>query len=445
MIIQCEKCKTRFKLDDSRVTEAGIRVRCSRCSHTFVVRRESPEEESDFESILQGFGGNASPGEDDGNDSLESEFSSDQAAEETGLPRDEEFDVAALSSADASADGDDNADSRSWDSESLRVESSPVELPQEAAEENTQPVLSETPEPPYSETLRKGAEQSDFQVSPDFDLTENISAPKDDGEDFGIGRLFDHTPVQSTSQTDEESDVQAALPPVDLLDNNSPQIVSDDPVSTHSARERLWPVADSKEEESMDDTLSPLSIASRRKSSPFRPILLGVLLILLVGGAVYYLSSLRAGNVGDMLPESATEMLGLGKKVGAVVQIRSLEGTFLANRDAGEIFVMKGDAFNVSSVPLTTIQVRGKVYGPNGEILAQQTVYCGNVLSREQLAQQPYSSMVHVLSNQFGETLANFQVQPGTGVPFVVVLKDVPSGAKDFGVEVVSPMGPIVR
>jgi predicted Zn finger-like uncharacterized protein len=63
MIIQCEKCTTKFRLDDSRVTDAGVRVRCSRCSHTFVVRRESPDGYGDFDVMLDGL-----LGADDGAD-----------------------------------------------------------------------------------------------------------------------------------------------------------------------------------------------------------------------------------------------------------------------------------------------------------------------------------------------------------------------------------------
>jgi predicted Zn finger-like uncharacterized protein len=43
MIIQCNQCKTRFRLDDSKVTESGVRVRCSKCKHTFVVKNEANE------------------------------------------------------------------------------------------------------------------------------------------------------------------------------------------------------------------------------------------------------------------------------------------------------------------------------------------------------------------------------------------------------------------
>ena len=38
MIITCEECATRFQLDDTRVPEKGVRVRCSRCQHAFFVK-----------------------------------------------------------------------------------------------------------------------------------------------------------------------------------------------------------------------------------------------------------------------------------------------------------------------------------------------------------------------------------------------------------------------
>ena len=39
MIVACQRCRTRFQLDDARVPEGGVRVRCSRCKHAFFVLR----------------------------------------------------------------------------------------------------------------------------------------------------------------------------------------------------------------------------------------------------------------------------------------------------------------------------------------------------------------------------------------------------------------------
>lgn len=39
MIVDCESCHTRFKLDESRIPATGAKVRCSRCKAAFIVQR----------------------------------------------------------------------------------------------------------------------------------------------------------------------------------------------------------------------------------------------------------------------------------------------------------------------------------------------------------------------------------------------------------------------
>ncbi|HEY8211100.1 MAG TPA: zinc-ribbon domain-containing protein, partial [Myxococcaceae bacterium] len=41
MIVKCENCQTRFKIPDDKVTEKGVKVRCTKCSHTFRVKRDA--------------------------------------------------------------------------------------------------------------------------------------------------------------------------------------------------------------------------------------------------------------------------------------------------------------------------------------------------------------------------------------------------------------------
>ncbi len=40
MIVKCEQCQTRFKIPDEKVTEKGVKVRCTKCQHTFRVTRD---------------------------------------------------------------------------------------------------------------------------------------------------------------------------------------------------------------------------------------------------------------------------------------------------------------------------------------------------------------------------------------------------------------------
>ena len=40
MIVKCEQCQTRFKIPDDKVTDKGVKVRCTKCQHTFRVTRD---------------------------------------------------------------------------------------------------------------------------------------------------------------------------------------------------------------------------------------------------------------------------------------------------------------------------------------------------------------------------------------------------------------------
>ncbi|MCA9550593.1 MAG: zinc-ribbon domain-containing protein [Myxococcales bacterium] len=49
MIVQCDKCRTKFRIADERVSPKGVKVRCSRCAHVFLVRREDEAVETEVQ------------------------------------------------------------------------------------------------------------------------------------------------------------------------------------------------------------------------------------------------------------------------------------------------------------------------------------------------------------------------------------------------------------
>jgi predicted Zn finger-like uncharacterized protein len=61
MILQCEQCKARFKLDDEKIKSDGVKVRCSKCKHVFFVKKETAQDEADFDTILSGLGSSVQP------------------------------------------------------------------------------------------------------------------------------------------------------------------------------------------------------------------------------------------------------------------------------------------------------------------------------------------------------------------------------------------------
>src|SRR6266571_2272106 len=59
MIAQCEKCKSKFRIDDAKVPAAGLKVRCTKCMHIFFLKKEpqlakEPQiVELNFDSIVE--------------------------------------------------------------------------------------------------------------------------------------------------------------------------------------------------------------------------------------------------------------------------------------------------------------------------------------------------------------------------------------------------------
>ena len=46
MIAVCPKCKTRFKIDESKMAGAGVKLRCSKCRTVFTVRKKAADRET---------------------------------------------------------------------------------------------------------------------------------------------------------------------------------------------------------------------------------------------------------------------------------------------------------------------------------------------------------------------------------------------------------------
>ncbi len=51
MIITCASCLTKFNLDDSKISDKGAKVRCSRCQHVFYVARPPETKEEVIEDL----------------------------------------------------------------------------------------------------------------------------------------------------------------------------------------------------------------------------------------------------------------------------------------------------------------------------------------------------------------------------------------------------------
>jgi predicted Zn finger-like uncharacterized protein len=535
MIIQCDQCNTKFKLDDAKVPDKGVKVRCARCKNIFLVQKEAPAEEPDFDFLLSGLGapspgagtdlpqeGGAPPapagGEEGGifgelpetgmgEASEQSVASDDQhagrddfgedffsfkeetsAQEEKGPERGEfPFEEEAAAPTDTGV----TAESAKGETGEFDFGEYPVTEGESAA---AQSVGSGTPAGAAAE-----AESFDFGAV-DFGPGESLEAlagkvpdvaageeekeelfppaeppPLPHDDDQGVeweakpaaesaGEFVFSTEAlpsmakdeaESLSMVAEEEKQEAGMSPADLAgllaeraevaaETAKEQVEKPEqetaPVTPAPAVEQepappVVPVIPSAEEE-----LPPLAISTRKKGSSVLPVAvtaIAILIVLAVAGLGFYVFKEGPAAFDKLGLSSLAKLLGMETFEAGSITVKNPQGAFMVNKEAGEIFVISGEAVNNFKVARASIQVKATVLGPKGEALVQKTAYCGNFLSREQLTTLPMAQIDEAMGSPFGDSLANLGVQPGKGIPFVIVFSGVPKNAGEFSVEVV--------
>ena len=189
---------------------------------------------------------------------------------------------------------------------------------------------------------------------------------------------------------------------------------------------------------SFDEDLVPTSLSSRKKSASRFPLFL-------ILGAILLIVALAVSGVYFFGGPKAFSRVGLGFLVDwygdknaeeGSMAIRNILSSYVVNSSAGELFVVKGEAVNNFKKPRASVQVKLSILGPGGVVLASKSAFCGNSLSNEQLASLPLAKIEEAMNNQFGDSLANLGVKPGSAIPFVIVMSAVPKEATDYSVQI---------
>ncbi len=484
MIIQCEKCQTRFRLEDSRVTDKGVKVRCTKCKNVFTVHKEESEIDSfEPEGPLAGFS-----------------FSDGQAEEPVVPPENQHYASKyvpdAPFDADAFEDGATHSEPVDFSSfETSTDDASAISFESDAfhgnVSENT-PVTSEEPAGKGDVVDFSSFDFNDSESEPESNLrtTESVDSfgdrtiepafatpPKQEspqGLDFSDDAMFGAvvpTEPEPSSDTisfdfgedsfaesmdmggqdssgksgslfslDSPGDAPFNLGEIDFGDElTSVAVQQVNPDDLKPSQEILFaPLAEAKVK-SMDDDLArsflgdipsdgqqelpPLSIVSRRKQSPLFSSLIAVIALLVLSIAGYF-------GYSSFSSHTETVALDTGK-----IGVSSVVASYLDNDEAGEILVISGDALNEYAEPRAALQVKVTIFDAQGQIIASKSAYGGNPLTEEQLESLPLEKIEAAMANQFGDSLANMEVAPGKAIPFVIVLADLPKGAKDFEVQ----------
>ena len=534
MIIQCDQCNTKFKLDDARVPDKGVKVRCAKCKHIFKVQREVPTEETDFDFLLSGLGAPASDAETGVSQPDEAAFPSTGGeegrmfAEAADTTREEPTETPVAGGAEQAGREDFGEDFFAFKEESALPEEKgfePGEFPFEGEQAQLPAGAAATPETgkgepagfefgEYSFPGEESVTQSGIPERPSAGLVETEGfdfAPDDFGADESaamkageglegipagqpteVGFPFEEEPAPPEAEDQgiewqpeppaesEEAFVFSGVevPPLPEKEAETATFAAEE--ETREAETRhidsgdfaggafvAGPAVTETEEikpapeettvppeavpemlsapsfapstPSAEEELPPLAISTRRKGSSIFAIVvtaIAVLLVLAIAGFGFYVFKEGPAAFDKLKLSFLARWVGMEAAEEGGIAIKNPQGAFMVNRVGGDIFVISGEAVNNFKKPRASIQVKAIVLGPKGEMVMQKTAYCGNLLSKEQLTTLPMAKIEEAMGSPFGDSLANLGVQPGKGIPFVVVFSGVPKNASEFSVEV---------
>ncbi len=184
---------------------------------------------------------------------------------------------------------------------------------------------------------------------------------------------------------------------------------------------------------------TPKQPATEKKGGPIasiiRILLLLILGILIIGGVFVYI------NGTDQLNQTIQQILGQQSdrpvQTGQIT-LSELEGKFILNEQAGELFLIRGEAINSFSDARAAIQVKGVIFDQNGKPLRQKTVFCGNPISDKELLTLSFAELEKIMGNQFGKELSNMKINSKQPIPFDIIFKDLPKDLSEFSVKVTS-------
>jgi predicted Zn finger-like uncharacterized protein len=465
MIIKCDHCSAKFRIDDAKLANGPVKVRCAKCKEVFVVDQTLPETvqmpETDGspqptapESADEGFG-----------------FSFDQeqppeSAAATRPPPADEFDWKDTSVNESSAESDNfppseggasagsfqdqqtssKGDASDFDFGEIDLQASPagshppaqpapgddfsLDFGEVSFAEPSQP-SSENAAPPAGEMTNDFS----FDVKPASAPSSATAAASDD---FLLS--FDTAPLDKpkTSASSEGADEK-----VNFGDFSFGEETNDGSVERPGNKEPL-PKLDLQSfsdpsVEFSDEEPVPTSLPSRKKNGSRFPfiLILGAIVIIaaLAGSGLYFFGGSKAfskvglGFLVDWYGDKGSEE--------GSITIRNIQSSYVVNSSSGELFVVRGEAVNNYKKPRASVQVKVSVLGAGGAVIAGKTAFCGNSLSNEQLSSLPVAKIEETMNNRFGDSLTNLGVKPGSAIPFVVAIQSVPKEAVDFSVQVV--------
>jgi|GEM_PF-356766 len=392
MIVTCDACKTNFTVDESRIPAEGIKVRCSKCKHVFLVKKRAPEsvlsELDDFEKFhrdqVDKDGGDETFGESEERPALVSEEPPDISFEEFMKTQ----------------------------------EPAPVHHKAEppVGEEEISGGLDIDEEPPAGLMGPDSVESSQAGLEPEKTA----------------GGVSEGAPVEA-----EETQLSAEAYFREEMEREAEE----------QARARALP---SLEEKKLEDLIrGKTGRKGPRRSRSARTSILLVILLIVLGLAAYVWWQDQGASldvIRDALPTVRTGVQKVSDLWDGILGSRGsgLEFTDLQGNEEkiGEhrIYVIKGQVKNTSRRTRKYVKLKIIILDQAGNRIKEKMVYCGNVFTREELEQLSARFLTgdEILQPKRPKDMV---LEARKTISFMAIFSGLPREGKSFKVETLEAPG----
>lgn len=180
---------------------------------------------------------------------------------------------------------------------------------------------------------------------------------------------------------------------------------------------------------------SPAPESPRRRSFAGPAVAAVLAAVIAAGGYLGFTTSGRKTLEGAIPGVAALWGGSPEGPAGPKYDLRNVIGYYESGSASPRILVIKGQVANLSKVEKSGIRVQATLLDNTDAVLAQQVVYAGNALSGEAIRKGDRDSLSKALGNRFGEGLTNMNVAPGKAIPFMVVFFDAPGTMDSYKLE----------
>jgi predicted Zn finger-like uncharacterized protein len=414
MVIECENCKRKFRLDDSRIKPPGSSVRCSKCGHIFFVSKaedfsdesklEPSQETLLFEDLKEEI-----VTEEKSNDYLEIEEplsggSSDITQAEMSIRK--ETDETDSDIVDLPTEHDENLEEF---------------IEKNIAEDNKADIQSEKLQGLEEQETNFDLEQTDSKQETKDSIQstpELFEAGDNEESNIVSNELYTETNLE------EENSQEIATASLDNIPNEDMNIVT-------NIGEEEFDQPYNEMSESTSRTHIPKSGAGFVAKIIYTFITIAALFVIFIASLVILINAeiLPKGTLSNLtaLVESIIPIELYNTETDKVI-ITEHSGRWM-NTVNGQVYIVSGFITNESQVPVHYVKLKSK-YIAAEKIQFEDIFYAGNTFTDNELKVSPIENILSKLKQKNGDIdvnnsrkLAglNYNIQPGESIPFFTV------------------------